>query len=116
YSLTQSAKLEDTLKEVAPKGGEVSVTGPADKFIGTDLEKMLKEKGITTVIVVGSAAHGAVLYTGSSAAMRGFEVVVPIEGMSAEGTFAEQATAWLFTNAPTVSTMVILTKMDMISY
>lgn len=116
YSLIKSAKLEDVLNEVAPKGGEPSVAGFADKFIDTDLEKILKDKGITTVIIVGTAAHGAVLYTGSAAAMRGFEVIVPVEGLSAESTYAEQATAWLLANAPTISAKVSLTKMDMIGY
>jgi nicotinamidase-related amidase len=77
---------------------------------------MLKDKGIKTVIVVGTAAHGAVLYTASAAAMRGFSVVVPVEGMSAENTYAEQATAWLLVSAPTVAGKVALTKMDMITY
>ena len=53
-----------------------------DKFLGTDLEKILKDKGIATVIIVGTAAHGAVLYTGSGAAMRGMNVIVPVDGMS----------------------------------
>jgi len=116
YSLYPSTKLEDTLKEVAPKGGEPSVSAVSDKFIGTDLEKILKDKGITTVVVVGVAAHGAVLYTGSSAAMRGFQVVVPVDGMSSENTYAEQATAWLLGNAPTVAPKVSLTKSDMVTY
>jgi nicotinamidase-related amidase len=46
-----------------------------DKFMlgnkDTGLEKILKDKGITTVIAVGTAANGAVLYTSSAAALRG---------------------------------------------
>ena len=48
-------------------GRAVSAVGP-DKFLKTDLEKILKDKGITTVIAVGTASNGAVLYTGSGAA------------------------------------------------
>jgi nicotinamidase-related amidase len=116
YSTYPSTKLEDTLPQVAPKGGEPSVNALANKFVGTDLEKILKDKGITTVVVVGAAAHGAVLYTGSDAAMRGFNVVVPVDGMSAESLYAEQAAAWLLANAPTVAQKVSLTKSDMITY
>ena len=116
YSVFPGVKLEDTLPQVAPKGGEPSVSAVSDKFIGTDLEKILKDKGISTVVVVGVAAHGAVLYTGSSAAMRGFQVVVPVDGMSSENTYAEQATAWLLGNAPTVAAKVSLTRSDMITY
>jgi nicotinamidase-related amidase len=116
YSSVPNVKLEDTVPEVAPKGGEPSVTSIANKFVNTDLEKILKDKGITTVVVVGTAAHGAVLYTGSDAAMRGFNVVVPVDGLSAENTYAEQAAVWLLGNAPTVGPKVSLTKADMITY
>jgi len=116
YSTYPGTKLEDTLPQVAPKGGEPSVSTVANKFVNTDLEKILKDKGITTVVVVGAAAHGAVLYTGSDAAMRGFNVVVPVDGMSAESTFAEQAAAWVLANAPTVAQKVSLTKIDMVAY
>jgi nicotinamidase-related amidase len=116
YALFRGAKLEDNLPQIAPKGGEPWVLSVADKFVGTDLEKILKDKGITTVVVVGTAAHGAVLYTASSAAMRGFQVAVPVDGMSAETPYAEQATAWLLSNAPTVAANVSLTRSDMIGY
>ena len=116
HSRFPGPKPEDVLPEVAPKGEEPSVSALSDKFIGTDLEKMLKDKGITTVIIVGTAAHGAVLYTASSAAMRGFEVVVPLDGVSAENTYAEQVAAWLLTSAPTISSKVSLTKIDLIGY
>ena len=65
-----------------------------DKFTNTELEKILKDKGIRTVIVNGTAAHGAVLYTGSAAAIKGVNVIVPVDGMSSEDLFYEQATAW----------------------
>ena len=116
HSSVPNAKPEDTLQEFAPKGGEPSVTSVANKFVNTELEKILKDKGITTVVVVGTAAQGAVLYTGSDAAMRGFNVVVPVDGLSAENTYAEQAAVWLLGTAPTVGQKVTLTKMDMITY
>jgi len=107
----------DILPEVAPKDGEPLITGTnADKFIKTDLEKILKDKGITTVIVVGTAAHGAVLYTGSQAALRGFKVIVPVDAASSENLFAEQAVTWLFSKAPGVSAQATLTKIDMIKF
>ncbi len=66
-----------------------SVLSGPDKFRNTDLEKILKDKGITTVIVVGTAANGAVLYTASGAAFRGMNVIVPVDGMSAVEAYAE---------------------------
>jgi nicotinamidase-related amidase len=113
YSLSAGATPADIASDLAPLGGEAVVTSGPDKFMGTDLEKILKEKGIQAVIVTGTAAHGAVLYTASGAALRGLQVVLPVDGMSAENTYAEQYTAWHLTNAPRVSAKVILTKIDL---
>lgn len=109
--------VADVLPPVAPKEGEPVLTGTvANKFVRTDLEKILKDKGITTVIPVGTAAHGAVLYTGSEAAFRQFKVIVPVDGASSENLFAEQAVAWLFARAPGVSAQTTLTRFDMIKF
>ena len=116
WTLPPGPKPEDFLPDVAPPAGTAFVIAPADKFIGTDLEKTLKDKGINTIIAVGTAAHGAGLYTSSDAALRGFNVVVPLDGISAENLFAEQAVAWILANAPTISQKVTLTRMDMITY
>ena len=47
------------------------------------------------MIVSGTAAHGAVLYGGSLAAVKGFKVIVPVDRMSSEDLYYEQATVWL---------------------
>ena len=114
YSLSAGATSTDIARELAPQKGEPVVTAGPDKFMGTDLEKILMDKGIKTVIVTGTAAHGAVLYTASGAAFRGMQVILPVDGMSAENTYAEQYTAWHLANAPRVSSKVILTKIDLI--
>ena len=116
YSITTSTKAEDILPPVAPKAGEPMVASNADKFVGTDLEKILKDKGIKTVIVTGTTAEGAVLYTASGAAFRGMNVIVPLEGSTAGSEFAEAVTAWVLTNAPAVGAKTTLTKIDMIGY
>lgn len=115
YSLG-TGTAADIYPEVAPQAGEPLVTSGPDKFWGTDLEKILKEKGVTTVIVVGTAAHGAVLYTASGAALRGLKVIVPVDGMSADQAYTEQYTAWHLLNAPRVGAQVSLTRIDMIQY
>ena len=114
YSITTAATPADTLNDVAPLDGEPIVKAPADKFFRTDLEKILNDKGIKTVVVVGTAAQGAVLNTASQAAFRGLQVIVPVDGMSAENTYFEQYTAHHLANAPGVGQQVTLTKIDMI--
>ncbi|HEX9146506.1 MAG TPA: isochorismatase family protein [Candidatus Binatia bacterium] len=116
HSYTSTSTPADILKEVAPLSGEPLVQAPADKFFRTDLEKILQDKGIKTVIIVGTAAHGAVLYTGSQAAYRGLRVIVPVDGMSSENTYFEQYTAYHMANAPGVGQQVTLTKFDMIQF
>lgn len=114
YSLSAGAVPADIASDLAPLGGEAVVTSGPDKFMGTELEKILKEKGIKTVIITGTAAHGAVLYTAGGAALRGLQVILPVDGMSAESTYAEQYVAWHLANAPRVSAKVILTKTDLL--
>jgi len=114
--------IGDTLPAVAPKGDEPVIVSFVDKFIlrdkDTGLEKILRDKGITTVITVGTATHGAVLYTSSAASLRGFNVIVPVDGMSGNGqiTFDEQAVAYILTSAPIVSPKITLTRIDMIKF
>ncbi|MDD5170322.1 MAG: cysteine hydrolase [Syntrophales bacterium] len=116
FSLSPGAAVGDIAKELTPAADEPVVTSGPDKFMQTDLEKIIREKGIKTVIVTGTAAHGAVIYTASGAALRGIKVVVPVDGMSAENTYAEQYTAWHLTNAPRVSGQVTLTKISLINF
>jgi nicotinamidase-related amidase len=116
YSITTGATAADIAGEVAPMAGDPVVLSGPDKFMGTDLEKILKEKGIKTVIIAGTASHGAVLYTATGAALRGMQVILPVDGTSAETTYAEQYVAWHMVNAPRVSSVTTLTKIDLIGY
>jgi hypothetical protein len=39
-----------------------------------------------------------VLYTASTAAQKGFNVIIPVDGMSSENLYFEQVSAWLLAN------------------
>ena len=114
YSVAGKYEASDIAKDIAPAGNEPVVKSRADKFLNTDLEKILKEKGIQTVVVTGTAANGAVLYTASGAALRGLKVVVPVDGLSANDLFAEQLTVWQLANGPGFGGQVTITKSEMI--
>ena len=107
----------DILKDLTPQAGEpvLPPLGP-DKFIGSDLEKTLKDKGIKTVVAMGTQAQTSVLHTGAAAALRGFRVIVPVDGMSADTIFPELYTAWHLANAARISNQVTLTKLDAIAF
>jgi nicotinamidase-related amidase len=103
---------------LAPRDGEwVAQRGP-DKFLGSDLEKRLKDKGIKTVIVTGSSAQGVVVGTGSGAAQRGYNVVVPVDCMSSDDVYMEQYAAFHMSKGgpAIVIDKVTLTRSDMISF
>jgi nicotinamidase-related amidase len=116
YSIIANSTPADVMNDVAPQADEPHVLSGADKFRNTDLEKILKDKGITTVIAVGTASNGAVLYTASGAAFRGLNVIIPVDGMSAVDPYSEYSTVFTFMNAPTVSAKTTLTRSDMIKF
>jgi nicotinamidase-related amidase len=103
---------------LAPVGDESIVRAGPDKFYNSDLDKILAAHGIESVIIVGTSAQGAVLYTASSAALRGLAVIVPVDGYSSDSSnlFPELYTAWHLKNAPqNISSHVRLTRTNMIS-
>lgn len=116
YSVGGGGVEADIAKEVAPTKDEHVVSSGVDKFRNTDLDKLLKDKGIKTVIVVGTAAHGAVIYTASTAAMLGFKVIVPVDGVSADIPYAEQYVVWHLANAPIISNSVTLTSIGELKF
>jgi nicotinamidase-related amidase len=107
----------DVLKELTPAPGEqvLPPLGP-DKFINSDLEKTLKDKGIKTVVAMGTQAQTSVLHTGGEAALRGFKVIVPVDAMSSDDLFPELYTAWHLARAARISDQVTLTRLDMIGF
>ncbi len=107
----------DILKELTPAAGEevLPPLGP-DKFINSDLEKTLHDRGITTLVAMGTQAQTSVLHTGGEAALRGFKVIVPVDAMSADDLFPELYTAWHLSTAARISNQVTLTKLDMIGF
>lgn len=114
YSLTRGANPSDIRQEVAPIEGEAFVKSGVDKFFGTELERILKAKDIKTLILVGTSAHGAVLHTATGATLRGFQVIVPVDCISADGPYTEQYTIWHLANAPGSRKQLTLTRADLI--
>jgi nicotinamidase-related amidase len=107
----------DVLKDLTPAAGEqvLPPLGP-DKFINSDLEKTLKDKGIKTVVAMGTQAQTSVLHTGGEAALRGFKVIVPVDAMSSDDLFPEAYTAWHLSTAARISNQTTLTRLDMIGF
>jgi len=119
YSIAFGTSAADIWPEVAPFSGEPVVQSVADKFFRTDLEKILNDRGVKTVIVVGTAAHGAVMYTASEAVWRGLKVIVPVDGMSSEDPYVEQYVVQQFVGPVATRILrgaVTVTKLSLIRY
>ena len=114
YSTTGAGSRETILPDLEPLPSEHVVKASVDKFFGTDLEAFLKGKGVQRVIITGIAAEGAVLGTSIGASLRGFKVVVPVDGTASSSLYAEQYVAWHLMNAPGVRGNVVLTSTDLI--
>lgn len=117
YSLIHNGNPQDIARQLAPLPGDPIVKSNVDKFYKTNLDEILKEKGIKTVIVTGFAANGAVLHTAASAAFHGYNVIVPVDCMStANILYAEQYTAWHMLNSPATRNKAVLTEVSLIDF
>jgi nicotinamidase-related amidase len=116
YTSIPKVPITEVLPDVAATGNEPFVQSFIDKFLNSDLEKVLKDKGIKTVITVGTSAVGAVMNTASHAAQVGFEVIAPADGLSAPDLYFEQYAVWQLTHAPVIPPHITLTMIDMVKF
>jgi nicotinamidase-related amidase len=77
---TRAPTMSTWLPEVLPAPGDIKIESQAqDRFYKTDLDNLLKAKGITTLILVGWKVSGSVTYTSVGATLHGYTVVVPVD-------------------------------------
>jgi nicotinamidase-related amidase len=77
---TRAANMSKWLPEVAPAPGDAKSNSYAqDRFYNSELDKTLKAKEITTLILTGWKVNGSVLYTSVGATLRDYTVVVPVD-------------------------------------
>jgi nicotinamidase-related amidase len=122
FSSTAGAEV---LPDVAPRDGEPVVTARADKFFNTTLDQILKDHAIQTVVLVGAAANGAVLYTSFGANERGYTVAVATDGISSGPDFDTYLAQYQIlnqpgfnnpTNDPLHANAATLTRSDLVSF
>ena len=72
---TPGARVID---EIAPQKGDIIVEKTRySGFYKTELEKILSDRGIKQLVIVGILTNICVFFTAADAVMRGFEVIVP---------------------------------------
>jgi nicotinamidase-related amidase len=111
----------DVVPELAPLGTEPTVTTIGDKFFNTNLDAILKAKGIKTIVLVGTSSNNAVMYTASFGGMLGYNVIVPVDGMSSASAYIDQyvtvqLSSVLLSSVPGGPEPVTLTRSDMITF
>jgi len=78
---TWGAEIVDDLK---PTDKDITIKKLRyDAFYGTSLDHILRVKGIKNVVITGTVANICVLHTAGSAALRWYNVVVPMDCISA---------------------------------
>jgi len=116
YTSIPKVEMSAVVPDVKPEGNEPFVQSFTDKFLNTDLEKVFKDHGITTLLMAGVSSNGAIIETSSEAALRGFKVAVVLDATSAATTYAEQFVAWQLVNGPVISSSITLTTSDMLKF
>jgi nicotinamidase-related amidase len=114
HTTAGTATPADISPELAPIAGEAVFNPGLNKLASPELVKILKDKGVTTLLLVGTSANGAVLFTAGGAAQLDYKIIVPVDGMPADGAYQEQFAVWDIANGPTVREHATLTRIDMI--
>jgi len=115
----KDAKPEEVYAGFRPAGdGEWEPIQGPDKFrSGSHLEDKLKARGIKTAIICGHSFQGVGIGTGSALALRGFQVVIPVDCMASEEMYQEQYAAYHLGKAANgVAQRVTLTRTTMIKF
>jgi nicotinamidase-related amidase len=122
---TRAQNMTKWLKEVAPTANDIKVINTAqDRFYNTDLDRQLKAKGITTLIMVGWKISGSVTYTSVGAMAHEYTVVIPVDTTSAGSDY--ETTIGFYNvlnsgnanlrNEPLKKNAVTLTRTDLITF
>jgi nicotinamidase-related amidase len=122
---TREQNMSRWLPEVAPVPGDIKIVNVAqDRFYNTDLDKALKAKGISTIIMAGWKVSGSLAYTSVGATLRDYTVVIPVDTTTA-ATDYETAIGFYqilnqgngnLTNEPLKPKAPTLSRADMITF
>ena len=122
---TQDANMTKWMPEVAPVSADPLIPSRGqDRFYSTDLDNVLKAKGITTVILTGWKISGSILYTSIGATLRGYTVVVPADTTAAPTDYEVPIGVYAMlnqnsanaTNEPLKAKATTLSRSDLITF
>jgi len=103
-----------------PREGEWERINGPDKFRGSHLEEKLKARNIKTAIVCGHSFQGVGIGTATGLALRGFEVIIPVDCLASNNpyaTYLEQYSVWhLYKSGNGVANHVTITRSSMVTF
>jgi nicotinamidase-related amidase len=121
---TSGAVSSPVLPDVAPAPDDPVIQGSQNKFFRTNLDDVLRPRGIKTLILSGWRTNGSVTYTSHGATNLGYTVVVPVDGTTAAEPF--QVAIGLYqvlnllsgnaSNEPLKPNAVTLSRTDLIAF
>jgi len=86
----KGSKGGEVWPELTPKEGDHRVTKSTySAFVGSNLEEVLEELGVETLVLTGCVTEVGVLATAMDALQRGFAVEVPRDSQAGTGELAE---------------------------
>src|SRR5262245_11489899 len=102
YTVSASAKGKPIGELAAPlkrKEGETIIYPDGfDKFMGGELQTLLKEKGTKTLIITGASTNAAVLYSSTTAArLYRYNIILPMDGVIADRKYEQEYSFHQFT-------------------
>lgn len=115
----------EILPDVAPAPSDIVFAAlPGDKFFNSNLDDILKQAGIKTLVLTGQSSNQGVLYTAAAAGQRGITVVVAEDAISATTDLATSVALWQMLNGPRANprnvplqaNSVTLSRTDLITY
>ncbi len=122
YTVSAAAKGKPIGELAAPlkrKEGETIIYPDAfDKFMGGELQTLLKEKGAKTLIITGASTNAAVLYTATTAArIYRYNIVMPMDGVNANTKYEQEYSLHQFTVLPSEANKLFqFTNLSMITF
>lgn len=117
YIRSGNMQPEDFIAAIAPRPEDHYFQGiKEDKMVGNDTERVFREAGVDTLVLVGTQGSGSVLITAIGAALREFKVVVPVDTMPSATAYQEQFTVWEIANGRVFRDLSTMTRSDMIHF
>ena len=116
YTYGPNMTKADFVADIAPQPDDIAIQAPGNKFYGTDLEALLKARGIASLIMTGTASIGAVIGTAIGATERGFNAIIPADTMAADNPYEEQFAVWYVASGNIFRGKATLTASDKIAF